>query len=147
MIRPGLLALSILTALSITGTARGEAGMEPYAWGNRPVLLFAPQADTPDFQRQREILGADPAGLADRDIVVIAVAGHRVSVSPGSNPALTGAGLRAAYDVPAEGFSVLLVGKDTGVKLRRRSPVSLTELFATIDAMPMRQREMGDPED
>ena len=49
--------------------------------------------------------------------------------------------LRAALAV--DGFEVLLVGKDGGVKLRQETPLSVDDLFATIDAMPMRQREMA----
>jgi hypothetical protein len=36
----------------------------------------------------------------------------------------------------------VLVGKDGGVKLERSGPVSLSVIFALIDSMPMRQREM-----
>lgn len=36
----------------------------------------------------------------------------------------------------------ILTGKDRGVKKRWETPPSLRELFATIDAMPMRQYEM-----
>lgn len=40
-------------------------------------------------------------------------------------------------------FSVRLVGKDGGVKFTSTRPVTTRELFAIIDAMPMRQAEAG----
>ena len=39
-------------------------------------------------------------------------------------------------------FSVVLIGKDGGEKLRRATPLSPEELFAIVDAMPMRRAEM-----
>lgn len=39
-------------------------------------------------------------------------------------------------------FTVILVGKDSGDKLRDTKPLTLTKLYNTIDAMPMRQSEM-----
>ncbi|MGB2203635.1 MAG: DUF4174 domain-containing protein, partial [Pseudooceanicola atlanticus] len=42
----------------------------------------------------------------------------------------------------AEGFEMLLVGKDGGVKMRAGEVIPPETLFATIDRMPMRQREM-----
>ena len=50
--------------------------------------------------------------------------------------------LRRGFAPSAEPFAVVLVGKDTGVKMRRREPVAAGELFSIIDAMPMRRREM-----
>lgn len=46
------------------------------------------------------------------------------------------------YAVDEKQFRVILVGKDSAVKLDRDRPVSAEELFALIDAMPMRQYEM-----
>ena len=40
----------------------------------------------------------------------------------------------------------LLVGKDGGIKERRTEKFEIEELFAIIDAMPMRIREMHERE-
>ena len=39
------------------------------------------------------------------------------------------------------GFAVVLIGKDGGIKQVWRDPVAPDDIFAVIDAMPMRQRE------
>lgn len=39
-------------------------------------------------------------------------------------------------------FKVRLIGKDGGEKLTSSAPVTMTELFALIDTMPMRREEM-----
>jgi len=50
--------------------------------------------------------------------------------------------IRKRLGVQAGTFQVLLIGKDGGVKLRSREPVSVNDLFGLIDSMPMRQQEM-----
>ena len=52
------------------------------------------------------------------------------------------ASLRAKYRIKPGDFTVLLLGKDGGVKLRRHAPVSFAELAGLIDSMPMRQEEL-----
>ncbi len=52
------------------------------------------------------------------------------------------AGLRDASGIEAGRFAVVLVGKDGGEKARWSGPVSEREVFARVDAMPMRRREM-----
>jgi hypothetical protein len=39
-------------------------------------------------------------------------------------------------------FRATLIGKDGGVKARWDAPVTLNALYAVIDVMPMRRREM-----
>ncbi|MGR3370307.1 MAG: DUF4174 domain-containing protein [Sagittula sp.] len=105
--------------------------LEAYRWSVRPVLVFAPDSDDAQYTEQIALLRAAEAGLAERDIVVL------TDTAPDEKGRL-----RAALAV--DGFEVLLVGKDGGVKLRQETPLSVDDLFATIDAMPMRQREMVD---
>jgi hypothetical protein len=50
--------------------------------------------------------------------------------------------LRKRLSVPSGRFTVILIGKDGGEKIRQGSSVDLKEIFAIIDAMPMRQQEM-----
>lgn len=82
--------------------------------------------------RQRELLAGHEAGISDRDL--------RVEY-PGRSPEA-----RERYGVAASEYAVILVGRDGGEKLRRASPISAEELFATIDEMPMRRRELRDRE-
>lgn len=39
-------------------------------------------------------------------------------------------------------FSIVLIGKDGGEKLRRNSLLTTRELFSMVDVMPMRRAEM-----
>jgi hypothetical protein len=137
--RLGSAAVALAAAL---GTQDAQAGADlvaplapettdlaAYRWSHRPVLIFAAGAGDPDYLAQTGRLDAAQAGLAERDIVVLS----------DTRPEAGGA-LRRLFGI--EGFEVLLVGKDGGVKLRRDTPLSAETLFATIDRMPMRRREM-----
>ncbi len=50
--------------------------------------------------------------------------------------------LRDKFGVGDAPFAVVLVGKDGTVKFKSNLPISAGKVFATIDAMPMRQEEM-----
>lgn len=51
------------------------------------------------------------------------------------------ASLRQQFAVADGGLIVLLIGKDSGVKLRSDRPLTAEQIFTTIDRMPMRQQE------
>lgn len=128
-------------ALLLAGGARARDGdlirplpaetgdLSAYRWEKRPVVIFGASAEDPDVRRQIEMLSAVRSGLRDRDIVVLT----------DTDPKALG---RLRTGLALEGFAVLLVGKDGGVKLREDHPVTPDRLFALIDRMPMRQREM-----
>lgn len=114
-----------------------------HRWTDRVILLFAPDPDNADYQRQTTLLANAQDGVADRDLVVyhlfreagMAPAGQALSEQRVQ-------ALRQAYRAPKNGFAFLLVGKDGGVKLREETVVSTKRLFGLIDSMPMRQAEM-----
>jgi len=89
----------------------------PAASPNRILVISAPAREDKTYQRQAADLIAAWAGLVERDFVVQTVFNGRA-------------------------FSVVLIGKDGGEKLRRDSFLSTRELFAFVDAMPMRRAEM-----
>ena len=82
------------------------------------VLIVSAPAQTDDaYRTQAALLLPAWAGLIERDFVVQTTFG-------------------------AKTFSVVLIGKDGGEKLRRAVPIPTAELFALVDAMPMRRAEM-----
>ncbi|WP_238372370.1 DUF4174 domain-containing protein [Heliomarina baculiformis] len=100
-------------------------------WKHRPVLLFAPSEDSADYTKQMALFRQAEAALAERDMVVLS------DVEP-----QTPSPIRQAFS--PGGFKLVLVGKDGGVKLEKDMVLSPEELFAVIDRMPMRQREMSE---
>ena len=139
-------AITAVVAFS-AGASEPEVGdaadLSHYQWKNRLLLVFAPSREEPMFRTLHDSLGARRADVADRDLVVLEVLESGPSTEDGVrlDPA-TAKLLRERFRVPGEDFSVILVGKDGGVKLDRRDQTSLEVIFALIDSMPMRQLEM-----
>jgi hypothetical protein len=104
--------------------------LKKYRLTHRPVLIFADSETEPAYVEQRAALQEAVDGLVERDIVVLS------DTDPADQ-----APLRRLFG--AEGFEVLLIGKDGGLKLRQGEPIGVDALFAVIDAMPMRRQEMG----
>ena len=108
--------LGLTIALSLAATPMMAAGdLSPFQWEKRVLVIFG-SVSNPAVSQQLAVLETEGDGLSDRDLLVLHM---------------------------GDGFEAVLVGKDGGVKLRRTAPVSATELFGTIDAMPMRQGEMN----
>jgi hypothetical protein len=117
--------------------------MEVLRWRQRPLLLFAPDGSDPRLGRQLAAVEGSREAFDERDMVLIVVLGN--GPSRFEDRALTGVEaerLRATYEVEADAFALRLVGKDGGVKRRSDDVVAVEDLYAQIDAMPMRQDEM-----
>lgn len=137
---PSLIGLSTL-ALS-SATPRKPTPAEPLAtllkeskWQKRVLLLCAPTATDEKLTRQKQLLESVRPALAARDLVVRDVIVRELSAADQQyvRQKLAGAGTS---------FTLLLIGKDGGVKRRETEPIIPKSLFATIDVMPMRQQEM-----
>lgn len=121
-LRPAVLAActALLAWAAVTPVAADSA--------QRRLLIFA-APEAPALMTQRDLLAASSQDVRERDLAVSEVTGSGA----------TAAADRKRYKVARDTFAVLLIGKDGGVKLRSTEPVPPDRLFATIDAMPMRQ--------
>ena len=135
--------LALLPA-SLLALVPGRARANPLAalrWRRRPLVVIAPEGTDARLARQRALIEAARDAFAERDQSLVVVAGDTLSVD---GAAWDGAAaLRARFGVGTDDFAVILVGKDGGEKARWREPVDPREVFARIDAMPMRRREMS----
>jgi monofunctional biosynthetic peptidoglycan transglycosylase len=95
--------------------AQSPFAFEQYLWKSRVLVVSAPTQDDIDLVELQTELASMREEFADRDMVLVTLLD-------------TGR----------------LIGKDGSVKLSTESIVSMTEIFALIDTMPMRQREMSD---
>lgn len=138
----------VLTGAALAAMAAGlgpaEAdGLASLRWQYRPLLLFTPSQHDPRLSRQTTRLADDAEGLADRRLAVLIVEPSRVFTTFGAPaPQAEAETLRRRFRVPDDAFLVVLVGLDGGEKLRLDEPVTTRQLFATIDGMPMRRREL-----
>ncbi len=97
----------------------------------RYVMLFTDRPDNPLFLQQQKALLAKQNDLTERDLVLKT---YLFSAKT--------AAVFEKYNLKKDGFTMLLIGKDGGVKLTSTTFKKPEELFALIDGMPMRQSEM-----
>jgi len=94
----------------------------------RTLLLFADKSSQNALKHQQQLLQADKAGLLQRDVDV------KICDPKGAT---------GKSNHVSAGFTVILIGKDKGEKLRSHQPVTTKKLFDLIDTMPMRKEEMA----
>ena len=107
--------------------------VKDYLWKNRVIITFSSDEQHPERLSIKEQIDLHRCGFRDRDLVHIDLIQGSAEFEEMSQEFL----------VSVEGFQLLLLGKDGGVK-KRTSTVSLEEVFSLIDTMPMRRREMRD---
>ena len=139
-------AIIAAMGLSVVGSSserENAVDLNQYTWKNRLLFVFAPTREEPSFEAIHDSLMEQQEAVVDRDLVVFELLESESSTRDGESldPA-SARQLRERFGVPAGEFSVVLVGKDGGVKLDRQDPISLDEIFSLIDSMPMRQHEM-----
>jgi hypothetical protein len=144
--RKYFVALTLLIEL-FTGAALGQdtvsVDLNAYQWKNRLLLLFASSEEDQAYLTLKKEIDRQAVEVNYRDLLISYVLERGESrigqerLSP--DQALF---LRKRLSVPPGRFTIVLIGKDGGEKIRQESSVDLKEIFAIIDAMPMRQQEM-----
>jgi hypothetical protein len=119
-----------LSLLPIHTQAQGD--LTRFRDKNRLLLVFAPNAADPRWQRQDKLLAGSQADFAERELL-------RFDVFERGAEA---ARLRQQYKIKVGSFRVLLIGKDGHVAFGGPMPASVRDLTGRIDRMPMRQDEI-----
>ena len=116
------------------------AWFDSVRWQNRLVVF---SGEDENATRQKALALDSRAGHLERNLLVIHLEEDTATVVVGETTALPESELfRQRFAMPDGAFEVVLVGKDGGVKERRKTVFETQELFGIIDAMPMRMREM-----
>lgn len=117
--------------------------LSEFRWKNRPLFLFAPDHRDPDLQQVQRDIRQRSCDVADRDMVIgIFVERGRSRLDGKGISAGAAAMIRQQFGIIEGRFTVLLIGKDGGEKMRSHGPTHLNTVFSLIDAMPMRRTEM-----
>ena len=131
---PRLLPYKLLTAtalLAICFSAHAEQ-LKEYLWTNRVMVTFASEKSAPERLSIIKQIAEHPCEFRKRDMV-------HIDLIAGSNDYQA---LSQKFSITDKEFKLVLVGKDGKVKLTTNSP-SIKELFAFIDSMPLRKREVS----
>ena len=126
-----------------------HADLSQHEWEHRLLIVLAPDANNETLDRQYDVWAGHVDGFAERKLRIYTVTGRdtgRFRKEPGGDgmPLTQGAAreLRDRFDVATDAFAVILLGLDGTEKRRETAPLSVDDLFRTIDAMPMRRAEM-----
>ena len=110
---------------------------------HRLFLIFAASRRDESFARQARLLEGAGDGFAERDLLRADLPEDGMGSFDGVQvPVGEAADTRERFGVRSGRFAALLVGKDGTVKHRFDEPVGPGGIFALVDAMPMRRREM-----
>ena len=124
------------------GTA-SAAELGDYRWERRPLLVFAPTERDPRLVETVRRIDASRCDFASRDMVAGLVVAEGSSTLDGQLiDTAQSQRLRDQFAINDDAFTVLLIGKDGGEKRRVNDVPDLQAIYALIDGMPMRSREM-----
>jgi hypothetical protein len=100
----------------------------------RILLVGTPTVDAPELMQQKKLLATAGPQLRERDFVVLQLVYSQLSDADRQY-------WTQELKQSLTGFSVVLIGKDGGVKLNQLQPLAPADLFGTVDKMPMRKQE------
>ena len=114
-----------------------------FEWKNRVLIISGTESK---YQNQFDYLKVNKNEFIDRDMVVILINkdGSKISQDGLKNfknlDYESTSSIRKRFNF--EDFSLILIGKDGGVKFRAHEPVKINKIFELIDKMPMRMQEI-----
>ncbi|BBZ19961.1 hypothetical protein MGAD_42960 [Mycolicibacterium gadium] len=134
----------LVTSIALGSATAVADELGDYRWERRPLLVFAPTDSDPRLVETLGRIEARRCDFVSRDMVLGLV------VTEG-NSTLDGQAINAdesqrlgdRHAIGENAFSVVLIGKDGGEKLRVNEVPDLSVIYAVIDGMPMRGREMN----
>jgi len=121
--------------------------LKEHQWENRVVIIVSQNEDSMEFQHQVAEFNRLPKELKARKMLIYEVLPGRYRIMNNQikgkeNEWITSTTLFDKFANKEEDFKVVLIGLDGGIKLEKTEVLTTTELFGTIDAMPMRRAEM-----
>lgn len=118
-----------VAVVDLNDPENSEVMLEQYRWTSRIAVVFADSPFDPSFAEQMEMFEGQEDELVERDLVVL------VDTDPRTSSAIR-------RELRPRGFALVLIGKDSGVKLRKPFPWSVREITHAIDKWPIRQQEL-----
>ncbi|MFC5283991.1 DUF4174 domain-containing protein [Pedobacter alpinus] len=98
---------------------------------SREVLLFYPTNKADTVSKQIKVFSKDLSGLSERQIKIKRIVTNGKDFEKYNN-----------LKINPNLFTLVLVGKDGGVKFSSNTVITSSKLYGLIDQMPMRKQEM-----
>jgi len=133
--------------LIVTAMTLHAQDIQKHQWEHRILIVQTTDANSEKFLDQLQAFSGQEKGLIERKLILYKIIGNQFELLDFKNSKPLHSGtisehLRHKYLENTSEFKILLLGLDGGIKLQQESILSIETLFNTIDAMPMRQREM-----
>ncbi len=142
--RPVMLAGAAL--ISVWTAAPATAQEHDTEERSRLLIVFAPNPDSKPLIAQYEALQRDIGEVSSADVDVVYVVGDRpVKLPPPDAKTESADNMRKRYHVDANGFRIVLVGKDGWEKARWTEPTETNKILDRAPDMP-RPKSALDPQ-
>ncbi|NER18740.1 DUF4174 domain-containing protein [Spongiivirga citrea] len=114
-----------------------------YQKGKRLVILLTKSVTSTDYNAQLNSFNDFKKEMRERDVVLFTLEqGRLVNHKRGKEYQVDEASVRKAYKLSKAFNGIILIGKDTRIKMSEPFGVLPDRIFSSIDKMPMRKREM-----
>jgi Domain of unknown function (DUF4174) len=142
-----MLKLSVMLLVFLgTCAAQDQPSLVQLQTNSRMLLVFAPDANNPDFKLQLELIQRHSFELSARNTVFVPISTaskfgdekfsfENLPVGTASEQALA----RSRFHVRPGDFLVILVDENGNQQIRSAVPVAIHELTASLDLLPPRQ--------
>ena len=143
ILKPLLWMLVVAVSSMPPTAATSEIDLSDYRWKHRLLFIFAPSTTDATFLALDKRLAQTALEIEDRDMIIFRIFENSPSwvsdrpLLPGDDEAI-----RRRFGIETGRFTLVLIGKDGGVKLLAHRDADLQSIFNLIDSMPMRQQEM-----
>lgn len=142
---PKILLFLILTFTTMTLHAQN---IQKHRWEHRILIVQTTDVDSKKFVDQLKTFKGQEKGLVERKLILYKTIENQFELISFKNTRPLNSGtisdrFRNKYLENNNDFKILLLGLDGGIKLQQEKILSIETLYNTIDAMPMRQREMN----
>lgn len=135
-------AFTVVLALLAAGPVAAADILSGLLWQARPLVVAAVSADDPMIARLKAGIESSQAGFVERRMVLIEVYPEHAWINGRRLPTRDADHLRVRFGIGAGEPRWVLIGLDGGVKLEGPAGDSPDEVYALIDGMPMRRREL-----
>jgi len=134
--------------LIVTAMTLHAQDLQKHQWEHRILIVHTTDADSEKFVDQLQAFNGQEKGLIERKLILYKIIGNQLELLDFKNSRPLDSGTISEnfiykYLQNTNDFKIILLGLDGGIKLQQESILSIDTLFNTIDAMPMRQREMN----
>jgi hypothetical protein len=135
--------IPIATGIMLTLSPALGADLTSYRWKKRLMLVFSADTSEAEYVAFNQSLKQRLSEVQDRELIILRIfekAPSRIMEQPLQPEEAEK--LRRRFSIKSGQLTVILIGKDGGVKMVKERRADIQEIFDLIDSMPMRQREM-----